>query len=250
MNMKHIISLVILTIIANSLWAHNIQMKDGYGFTVPNSFIDASETFGYNVVFCGVDSLTNDILMVKTIDSSDFDKDKAMEKADEIVFNLKDYAITDSESDGLLENGKDYTIKTYRNIDDGKILYTYSSYTYNYPFIMLYQPASDTDGLAAIKDIASTIDDSGDTWWHRLYMLFSRSLGLIVLTVLILSVLVATTKNIFVLILSILVGAWLFSPAWGDWSVYFSALGAYTLFLICAHGAGIEPLLDGFADGF
>lgn len=247
--MKRIVSLLIFALTVNSMWAYKIQMKDGHEITIPDSFVDVGNTFGKDMVFCGIDSLNNDLLMVKTIDISDFDKDKTMDRADEIVFNLRNHVMTDSESDGLFDIGRDYKIKTYRNIDNGKTLHTYTAYAYNYPYTMLYQPASDTDGLAAIKEIASTIDDSGDTWWHRMYMLFSRSLGIIVLAYMISAVLVAATKNYLILVLSILVGAWLFSPAWGDWSVYLPSLGVYALFLIISLNAGIDSVLSGIADG-
>ncbi len=247
--MRRLVSLLIFVVAVNSIWAYKIQMKDGYEITVPDSFIDTGDAFGKDMIFCGIDSVTHDVIMIKAIDKSDFDGEQVMDKADEIVFNLRNHVMTDSKSDGLFDIGKDYVIKTYRGIDDNKNLYTYTAYTYNYPYILLYKPASDTDGITALKNIASTVRDSDDSWWHKVWMLFSRSMGTILLAFLVSIVLIAATKSNVILLLTILVGAWLLSPAWGDWAVYLPSLGVYAFFMVIAKSQSLESVLTSMSDG-
>ncbi|WP_302062341.1 hypothetical protein [uncultured Duncaniella sp.] len=243
--MKRFLYAAIILFCTIDVFGETLSFGDSLKITIPEKFTAQPDSM-YSYMGYGSDG---SLLIVKRIDVKEFNGGKAIENGDEFSFNLRDYDRLSSESEGFFDFGHDYKMKTYRHSKNGQYLYTYTSYMYNFPYVILYGSSSKADDDKTLSEIVSTIEDGGDTWWHRFHLLFSRCWGPFILISLIMAIIVSASKSNIVLIATVGLGAWMFSPAWGDWTVYGAALLAYALLMLLMKVVDVESLINGIAEG-
>ena len=221
-----LICLFLSIVIGSTQAQETVHLGDSLKITVPEEFVRiVSNDFPYQ-------GATEDgrLLIVQKIATDNFDVGKVFKMGDEIAFNLKAYDKVDDQSDGFFDFGKDYCLKEYADKESGSKLYTYTSYMKGFPYVILYIPtAGDANMKTALSTIQSTIDDSGDTWWQRVSLLFKRSWWAYLTIGFVMALLLSATNNTFVYWVIVAAGCWIFNPVWGDWMVFIPVMAAFMI---------------------
>lgn len=241
-----IICILLSLMNANMIGQEIINLGDSLKITVPKEFKSVPKTnFSY-------EAATEDgqLLLVQKIDTESFDVSKVFDKVDGLAFNLESFEKNDEKSDGFFDFGKDYVLKEYVNKENNVKLYTYTAYMKNFPYVILYIPAEeDTDMKSALNIIQSTIDDSGDTWWQRVVLLFKRAWWTYFTIGLVMAVILSATNNKYLYWLFVAIGCWMFSPAWGDWLVYLPVVAAFMILMFICKSISLSDWGGGNGDG-
>ena len=95
------------------------------------------------------------IILLKTIATSDFNPGKVKQSMDTLCFNLSNAKLIKKEKEKFYRLDEDY-VKKYYELGDDKII-TYTFYTNKYPYCILFTYSNDNE-LKTIDDIIGSIE--------------------------------------------------------------------------------------------
>lgn len=243
--MKHLFIFFTALLLAQSSYARVITFDENLQIDIPEHFVSID-----NKAYMYAGKTTEgSLLLIKKIDTSDYDNNSIMNNGDEFAFNLRDYDYIMSNKESFFDLGHDHVFKTYRSRKDSKYLYTYTSYMYNYAYVILYTSTSISDNDKTLTDIVKSIQDNGDTWWHRFSLYCQRWFGVLCLVFIIFSILLSVTRSWIILSMSLFIGLLASIPAWGDWSVCIAFLGIYSIIMLLLRIADPKAIFEGISNG-
>lgn len=205
--MNKYFTLLLLMIVPEIIMAQKIvSLGDGLSFTIPMGF---KEIPNKTWIYSGIDSAMCTIVITR-IDKQDYDAFKVKQKADRMIFNLKDYYKTDEETDGILQSGRDFVFKYYKNNQNMRIA-TYTSYVYEFPYVILFSYKNDSD-LAKLQSVLSS-EDYNSSWWHEMWTFVRKSAGTLCIAFFFIPFICILIKNSVIgSLLGLLVGLWITWP--------------------------------------
>ena len=225
--------------------AQRSELPEGLSLALPDGY-ELTDQEGYALAALK----GNDVILVKMMDSGDFDLNKFMNRADRLYFNLKDYSLVDKENEKFYMIRKNFLKKYYEAENGGRVM-TFSSHTRNNVFIVLATYSSQED-KEALEAMFGSIEVTPEKWLQRIWYVFQTGLGFICMIFLLISLVASIIgeDSIGLACLTGLIGyGLLFIGFWGDWPVYLSLVAVGTLFASFASSMKTSDLLQSMVDG-
>lgn len=158
---------------------YHVKLDASIGITIPQSY---TTTPLQGTKWAGVrDNDPSLYAMISTLDVTKFDKDKVLNQMDTIVFNLKNYTLTDSENESFWDLSRDYKIKRYvSNTDSTQRVMTFTFYSYKHPYVLLGN-YHDDQSYKKLEELTQGVSISEVGGWKQLWVYWKFARGTLLL---------------------------------------------------------------------
>lgn len=129
-----------------------VNITDQLSIEIPAEYIMRENKY---CVLDAKNKNNGNIILIKTLEVSDFNPGKVKQSMDTLCFNISDAKLIKKEKEKFYRMDKDY-VKKYYELGDDKFI-TYTFYTHKYPYCILFTYNNENE-LKTIDDIIESIE--------------------------------------------------------------------------------------------